>query len=142
MRLYRRAIQIDPDIEFKIYEANKLMSHHTNEKNLVEIARSIDATAAATEADEENLDGVDLITRFNQSMERRSGGLIQKATDKSVLTTGAHFSDIPTEIILLILKWVVSSDLDLRSLEDCSMVSKGFYLCARDPEIWRQACLK
>lgn len=46
------------------------------------------------------------------------------------------------EIILYILKWVVSSDLDLRSLEMCSRVCRGFYLCSRDPEIWRLACIR
>lgn len=46
------------------------------------------------------------------------------------------------EIILYIFKWVVSSDLDLRSLEVCSMVCRGFYLCARDTEIWKLACIR
>lgn len=46
------------------------------------------------------------------------------------------------EMILYILKWLVSSDLDMRSLELCSMVCRGFYQCARDPEIWRLACIR
>lgn len=46
------------------------------------------------------------------------------------------------EMILNILRWVVSSDLDFRSLEMFSMVCRGFYLCARDSEIWRLACVK
>lgn len=43
---------------------------------------------------------------------------------------------------MYIFRWVVSSDLDLRSLEQLSLVCRGFYICARDPEIWRLACLK
>lgn len=43
---------------------------------------------------------------------------------------------------MYIFRWVVSSDLDLRSLEQLSQVCRGFYICARDPEIWRLACLK
>jgi F-box protein 9 len=35
------------------------------------------------------------------------------------------------------LQWVVSSELDVRSLEVCSQVSRGFYVAARDEEIWR-----
>lgn len=46
------------------------------------------------------------------------------------------------EILLYIFKWIVSSDLDLRSLEICSAVCRGFYLCARDSEIWRLACIR
>lgn len=53
-----------------------------------------------------------------------------------------HFGQMPMEIILYILRWVVSKDLDLRSLEMFSRVCRGFYLCARDPEIWRLACLR
>jgi hypothetical protein len=39
--------------------------------------------------------------------------------------------------ILPSLQWVVSSELDVRSLESCSQVSRGFYVAARDEEIWR-----
>lgn len=32
---------------------------------------------------------------------------------------------------MYIFRWVVSSDLDLRSLEQLSLVCRGFYICAR-----------
>ncbi|XP_046688585.1 LOW QUALITY PROTEIN: F-box only protein 9-like, partial [Homalodisca vitripennis] len=48
----------------------------------------------------------------------------------------------PVEIILYILRWVVSSELDLRSLEMCSSVCRGFYVCSRDSEIWRLVCVR
>lgn len=92
---------------------------------------------------DEDLTDVDLIIRFQTSIRNGNGLMFNRSNaDKNVITTGLHFSDLPLEIILYILRWVVSNDLDLRSLEQCSMVSKGFYLCARDPEIWRLACLK
>nr|CAD7447425.1 unnamed protein product [Timema bartmani] len=53
-----------------------------------------------------------------------------------------HISSLPMEIVLYILRWVVSADLDIRSLELCSRVSRGFYLCSRDSEIWRLACIR
>lgn len=53
-----------------------------------------------------------------------------------------HISKLPIELLFLIFRWVVSSDLDMRSLEMCSMVCRGFYLCARDSEIWRLACVR
>lgn len=92
---------------------------------------------------EDDLSNVDLLSRF-QTAVSENGKLFERATssDKFVLITGLHFSNLPIEIILYILRWVVSSDLDLRSLEQCSAVSKGFYICARDPEIWKQACIK
>ena len=46
------------------------------------------------------------------------------------------------EIFLYIFRWVVSSDLDIRSLDILSKVCRGFYVCSRDSEIWRMACMK
>lgn len=53
-----------------------------------------------------------------------------------------HISALPMEIVLYILRWVVSSELDLRSLEMFSRVCRGFYISARDTEIWRLACIR
>lgn len=94
--------------------------------------------------DDENLDGVDLMERFEIDIQK-AGRFFQRAiNDTGIISTGSHFhiSDLPVEIIFYILKWVVSSDLDLRSLDTCSAVSKGFYICAKDPDIWRLACVK
>ena len=55
---------------------------------------------------------------------------------------GYHLGDLPTELLNYILKWVVSSELDLRSLENCALVCRGLYIAARDQDIWRLACLK
>lgn len=93
------------------------------------------------ENDETNLDDVDLMLRFQLAVQR-TGRLFQRPGDRNVIQTGLHFSDLPMEIILYILKWVVSVDLDLRSLEQCSEVCKGFYICSKDHDIWRLACLR
>lgn len=53
-----------------------------------------------------------------------------------------HMSSLPMEIVLYIFRWVVSSELDIRSLEIISRVCRGFYVCARDAEIWRMACVR
>lgn len=46
-----------------------------------------------------------------------------------------YFSDLtaalPREILMYIFRWVVSSDLDMRALEQLSLVCRGFYMCAR-----------
>lgn len=46
------------------------------------------------------------------------------------------------EVLIHILKWVVSSDLDVRSLESFSEVCRGFYLASRSSDIWRLVCLR
>lgn len=58
----------------------------------------------------------------------------------NIILKETHISALPTEILLYILRWVVSSDLDLRSLEMFGQTCRGFYLCARDQEIWRSSC--
>ena len=95
--------------------------------------------------DEEDLDNVDLMVRFQWALQKTGGRLFERAhSHTGVISTGSslHFSDLPMEIILYILRWVVSADLDLRSLDQCSAVSKGFYICAKDYDIWKLACLK
>lgn len=105
----------------------------------------LDNALENSQEDAEDLTNVDLIVHFQTAIRNNNGVMFQRCSsniDNNVIYTGLHFSDLPIEIVFYILRWVVSSDLDLRSLEQCSMVSKGFYLCARDPEIWRLACMK
>lgn len=149
MHLYRKAVQIVPDIEFKMYES---VTKQQQEETMLNSIKNEDTLNANNETEEPELDNVsddddadlenvDLHLRFQLSIQK-TGRLFQRATDAAVLKTGLHFSDLPMEVILYILRWVVSMDLDLRSLEQCSLVSKGFYICAKDEEIWRLACLK
>ncbi|KAG4067087.1 hypothetical protein HA402_000078 [Bradysia odoriphaga] len=140
MSLYRRAVQIVPDIEFRIYDAGK---HQTKPpKTERSTDDQLNANFSKCDTDDEDLDGVDLMERFQLAI-AKSECLFSRATDPGVIsTTGLHFSDLPVEIIFYILRWVVSSELDMRSLEQISKVCRGFYVCAKDPEIWRLACLK
>lgn len=136
MRMYRRAVHIDPDIEFKMYDKLKSTMHSANIK--IELDDK-EKKSTNDDADAEDLSNVDLVARFQASIANGNGHLFnhQIADQGSI-----HISSLPIEIILYILRWVVSSNLDLRSLEQCSMACKGFYLCARDQEIWRLACFK
>uniref|UniRef100_A0A182QHS3 F-box domain-containing protein n=1 Tax=Anopheles farauti TaxID=69004 RepID=A0A182QHS3_9DIPT len=142
MRLYRRATQLVPDIEFRAYEKKhpKPVDDAT-EARLVEglVEHMIETNI---NEDEENLESVDLGLRF-QTLMARSGKLFERASgDRLLIVTTAHFSDLPMELILYILRWVVSNDLDMKSLERFASVCRGFYLLARDSEIWRHACMR
>jgi hypothetical protein len=63
-------------------------------------------------------------------------------------TTGAHgkkqlhLSDLPNEVIGKIVEHVALTDLDLTSLERLGMACKALYNYARDPLIWRMACIR
>ena len=45
-------------------------------------------------------------------------------------------------MLIYIFRWVVSAELDVRSLEQCARVCRGFHICARDPQLWKMICFK
>lgn len=144
---YRKATQIMPDIEFKYYELQKLSGDQVNKKfhSLPgDFAKQLDFGKSETnEAGNEVSDN--LYEKFQLDLRQDNsynGKMMASSRDASVLTTGLHFSDLPPEIVMRILRWVVSAQLDMRSLEQCAAVCKGFYVYARDEEIWRLACTK
>lgn len=122
IKYYRRAMQIVPDIEFKInYDSGRSGGNYLKEN-------------------ENNGEIEDLITYFQQQLTLVDDCL--KICVPEVETTQMHISALPPEVLMYIYRWVVSSDLDMRALEQLSLVCRGFYICARDPEIWRLACLR
>lgn len=144
MQMYRRAVHIDADIEFKMYDKLKATIHKGSEHGTSDETQAGRPRNGDDGDDDEDLSAVDLVERFQESLANGNGNLFHRANADSgvICTDGLHIASLPTEIVLYILRWVVSGNLDLRSLEQCSMVSKGFYLLARDPEIWRLACFK
>lgn len=143
IRLYRRSMQLVPDIETRIYEMNKAQFKQ-DEKKLADDKKDCErpCTSNIDGDDDEDLTDVDLLARFKYQLQL-AGQICQRASgEKTLITTGAHFCNLPLEIILYIFRWVVSNDLDTRSLDACSRVCKGFFLCARDTELWRAACVK
>lgn len=149
IQYYRRAVQLVPDIEFRLdtktkHKAKDYQGSEENIKEVVEISYGAHNSAEEDQNDddtdsfdEESIREGDLLLhiqrKFNKDQCICMPGNEQKST---------HISALPMEIILYILRWVVSSDLDMRSLEMCSVACRGFYLCCRDSEIWRLACIK
>ncbi|XP_028917405.1 F-box only protein 9 isoform X2 [Ornithorhynchus anatinus] len=126
IKFYRRAMQLVPDIEFKIT-----------------YARSPEGDGVGNSYIEDNDDDsqmADLLSYFQQQLTFQESLL--KLCQPELETSQTHISVLPMEVLMYIFRWVVSSELDLRSLEQLSLVCRGFYICARDPEIWRLACLK
>ncbi|PNJ22820.1 FBXO9 isoform 4, partial [Pongo abelii] len=126
IKFYRRAMQLVPDIEFKIT-----------------YTRSPDGDGVGNSYIEDNDDDskmADLLSYFQQQLTFQESVL--KLCQPELESSQTHISVLPMEVLMYIFRWVVSNDLDLRSLEQLSLVCRGFYICARDPEIWRLACLK
>ncbi|CAL1578086.1 unnamed protein product [Knipowitschia caucasica] len=120
IKYYRMALQLVPDIESKI-----------------NYSRPTDADKMMEQSD---ADIEDLLSYFEQQLTLESS--YPKFCVPEVDMTQTHISVLPREILMYIFRWVVSSELDMRALEQLSLVCRGFYICARDPEIWRSACLK
>lgn len=146
MRLYRRATQLVPDIEFKVFEKKPKQPIAADATDGAD-SSTMDGLAermveANIDEEEEDLENVDLVLRF-QTLMGRSGKLFDRAaSDRMLIVTAAHLSDLPMELMLYILRWVVSNELDMKSLERFASVCRGFFLLARDPEIWRHACMR
>ncbi|XP_055534785.1 F-box only protein 9 [Wyeomyia smithii] len=143
MRFYRRAVQLVPDIEFKVYDRVSVKQQHRSNKPSSEVEQLTSSLIETNLQVNENLEKTDMVLRF-QTLLAKSGKLFETASsaDRMLIVTSAHFSDLPMEVILYILHWVVSSELDLKSLERFSSVCRGFYLLARDQEIWKKACVR
>ncbi|XP_062125445.1 LOW QUALITY PROTEIN: F-box only protein 9 [Drosophila sulfurigaster albostrigata] len=146
---YRKATQIVPDIEFRFYEQQKL-NYDANKKyhNLPnDFAKQLDLnhTDAKEDIDVDLIDGLyDKFQRDVACEDIYGGKMLLNSRDTSVISTShnMHISDLPPEIMMNILRWVVSSQLDMHSLEQFAAVCKGCYIYGRDEELWRLACSK
>uniref|UniRef100_A0AAR2LI63 F-box only protein 9 n=1 Tax=Pygocentrus nattereri TaxID=42514 RepID=A0AAR2LI63_PYGNA len=124
IKYYKSAMQLVPDIEFKI-----------------NYNRSPDPDRVGGSYLEENENEIDdLLAYFQQQLAVEHSS--QKICEPEVETSQVHISALPMEVLMYIFRWVVSCDLDMRALEQLSLVCRGFYICARDPEIWHAACLR
>ncbi|XP_030627347.1 F-box only protein 9 isoform X2 [Chanos chanos] len=126
IKYYKMAMQLVPDIEFRINYSRSPDPDRVGGSYLVENERD-------SEID-------DLLAYFQQQLTMQDSSL--RICQPEVETTQVHISALPLEVLMYIFRWVVSCDLDLRALEQLSLVCRGFYICARDPEIWRSACLR
>ncbi|XP_012260502.2 F-box only protein 9 isoform X2 [Athalia rosae] len=136
IQFYKRAVQLVPDIEFRLYESSKpKLRERLESDNRIDVqVEELDEKADDEENDE---DDVDLLTKVSRIICRNRCVCYPQFEQSAT-----HISALPTEIILYILRWVVSSELDLRSLEMFSKVCRGFFVSARDAEIWRLACVR
>uniref|UniRef100_A0A0B7AJ98 F-box only protein 9 n=1 Tax=Arion vulgaris TaxID=1028688 RepID=A0A0B7AJ98_9EUPU len=121
---YRKALQLVPDIESRL---GNVYSRSPRDR-----ARQ-DSESSVEESDIE-----EYLLDHLQHLKLKEKALCLPEYDQKM----THISCLPVELIVYILHWVVSSDLDLRSLEMFSLVCHGFYVCAREERVWKKACQK
>ncbi|KAG7190541.1 hypothetical protein KM043_006642 [Ampulex compressa] len=140
IQFYKRAVQLVPDIEFRLYESTKVKTRDKfdgdDDLDGLDNKRHSgdDNDESFNDGDEEDFD---LFIKLSKIVNRN-----QCVCFPNFEQSTTHISALPMEIVLYILRWVVSSELDLRSLEMFSRVCRGFYISARDTEIWRLACVR
>ncbi|KAL0831798.1 hypothetical protein ABMA28_001333 [Loxostege sticticalis] len=131
---YKRAMQILPDVETRLYESSDIRADTPEEEEVEEVERTYNENESD---DEDAVEGEDLLARL-QRITARKGALCEPAFPAK----GAHISWLPYEVVLLVLRWVVSAELDAASLERVACVSRGLYVAARDADLWRSLCVK
>jgi len=138
IRFYKRAEKLVPNIELQTFAyTRRNMTKDVVEKN----PRVTIPDKASEVVEEDNEDEVsNLVAKFARlkTGSEYSGPMVQPDYEANM----THIGTLPSEVLNYILKWVVSSELDLASLERFSEVCRGFYLAARDDEIWRLVCAK
>lgn len=143
--LYKKAVHLVPDIEYRIHEwgleAIEQERINNNQINNSTTASDdvVEQKATATDDDDELDDNVDLYARFLDSVQETGGRWCQSSITYPSTT---HISHLPMEVFHIITRWIVSNELDVQALERTALTCKGFYLYARDPELWRLICLK
>jgi len=137
IRFYKRAEKLVPNIEYQTfnYTGRNVKSKPIEQPEVRDDNGNI--TPRSNCSDNEDDDISNLTLKFAK-METSGEVLIKQEFE----TNMTHIGRLPSEVMNYILKWVISSELDFKSLETCSQVCRGFYLACRDEEIWRLVCLK
>jgi len=125
---YRKAVHLVPDIEFKLAEYQ--VQSKDDASDLLDEEDELDQSPTTSSC------AVSVIA--NQLNNLKLSGLCVPLHPQE----GMHVSLLPTELLILVFRWVVSNDLDVRSLETLSAVCKWFYACAKDEELWKAICIR
>jgi len=136
IQYYKKAEKLVPNIEYQAYKFNDGAATCNKKK-----AKANNATATLDDNgnlecpsidENEDYELANLCSKFSK-LSTNGQCHIQKEFE----TNSVHIGELPCEVLNYIIKWVVSSALDMKALEACSQVCRGFYLAARDEEIWR-----
>jgi F-box protein 9 len=143
---YRKATQLVPDIEFRVFRSEQKRQEAagsaTGDRPNQGMNRKSRNSRTESEGQGEDFLQEDLVLKLSRLTVDDQGNFYLCRRENEETRTQAHFSDMPYEVVVHILKWVVSDQLDIRSLEQMAMVCRGFYLASRDPCIWKAACTR
>lgn len=134
IKYYRAAMQLVPDIEFRMDHRGQ--QQPTTTTTTTELNHSLEHL----DSDQQLETDSNLLESF-QHVNIDENELSTICT-KNFPQQATHISSLPFEVMIYIFRWIISSDLDVRSLEQCARVCRGFYRCARDTQLWKMICFK
>ncbi|XP_013192861.1 F-box only protein 9 [Amyelois transitella] len=130
---YKRAMQILPDVESRLYESGEL-GDEPEEQSEPEEAPTENNNQSD---DEEWIEGEDLLARI-QRLVAKKGTFCEPEHP----TKETHISCLPSEVVSLVLRWVAGAECDARSLERAAAASRGWLLLARAAPLYRDLCVR
>lgn len=113
VEFYKRATQLVPDIEFQV---DFTSLHGPRERQ--------ESESSIGSVDNEELE--DKLMEHLQSLQLSEDVNSRKSCHPEYDQRTTHISVLPVELLNYILRWVVSVDLDMKSLENFSEVCRGF----------------
>ncbi|CAG0881551.1 unnamed protein product [Cyprideis torosa] len=142
---YQRANHLLPEIDVMFHTAFRAQRNTQGSTPSSRTSRASSPTVGQEDYGSDNKmspncgdENVDLYKLFSKALILGRGSWCDRNQEQQA----THISSLPPEIVLLIMRWIVGKDLDLRSMEILSQVCRGFYLLVRDDGIWRDACLQ
>uniref|UniRef100_A0A914VYC8 F-box protein Hrt3/FBXO9 C-terminal domain-containing protein n=1 Tax=Plectus sambesii TaxID=2011161 RepID=A0A914VYC8_9BILA len=143
IRSYTRAVHLVPDIERRVFaptnSKNASKKRSNKNGNSSSIGRENSSVASDSQISDEDEFNVVEDANLLSTLAARVKGYRQFCLPENQ-AQNCYIAILPVELAFSIIKWVVSSELDMRMLDQLSMVCCGFYVLARDAEIWRLAC--
>ncbi|RWS14957.1 F-box only protein 9-like protein, partial [Dinothrombium tinctorium] len=131
---YRKATQLIPDIEFKYYNVEQEPELQINVNSAIEENNNRKLSSHLSN------DNEDLRLKFQELNLDKEGNFY--ICEPDTYSDQTHISHLPIELIHYICRWIVTNELDYRSLEQLSAVCRGFYVICRDADIWKRGCIK
>lgn len=139
IRYYKQAMYLYPNIEKQLFKEQSekkttrqeilldLIGKHTGEPNLIR---------------DDNIEPLyDRIRRAQIEDYGDEAVYMCKPNHKQKGNT-LHVSDLPHELMIQIICYVVGQELDTTSLENLGSVCRGFYLLSKDSLLWRSICVQ
>ncbi|KAM3727271.1 F-box only protein [Dirofilaria immitis] len=119
---YMGAVHMVPDIESKLYKDRSSSNSMESSGHQRSLSRS-------------RCSSHDLEKVLHKRLVERGRFFEPEFSDKS-----CAIALLPVELLSILIRYIVGSELDVYCLELLSMTSAGFYVLARDGELWHAIC--